>query len=358
MNNYLEVFSGKRVFVTGHNGFKGAWLTLLLVELGAEVVGYSLPDNRSNSTHFVSLGLSSKMRSVEGDTRDLSHLKQVISDFQPEFVFHLAAQPLVKESYINPVETCSTNIMGAVNLMESVRHCKSVRALIYVTTDKCYENKEWIWGYRESDAMGGHDPYSASKGAAEILFSAYARSFFASQKKMGAATVRAGNVIGGGDWSKDRIIPDCVRAFDNRAPIEIRSPYATRPWQHVLEPISGYMQLAAKLYSDPSEYSGAWNFGPSVQQVRTVQEVTETIISHMGFGEISCPETPPSEHEAQLLQLNCDKANLVLGWYPRWDVDKTLEATALWYKSYLAGDDTRLVSRKQLHEYFFELELS
>jgi CDP-glucose 4,6-dehydratase len=355
MRNLLQVFKGKRVFVTGHNGFKGAWLTLLLTELGAEVTGYSLPDNESNSMHFTLLDLSSRINSLSGDMRDFTSLNTAINNFRPEIVFHMAAQPLVKESYADPIGTYSTNVMGAVHLLEAVRQCESIRSLVYITTDKCYENKEWIWGYRESDQLGGHDPYSASKAAAEIVFSSHVRSFFHDKSEIGMATTRAGNVIGGGDWSENRIIPDCIRAFQDEKPIELRSPAATRPWQHVLEPISGYILLASRLLDDPKKYSGAWNFGPSVTQTRSVKEMAEKIVEHFGRGEIVFDPDKVHEHEAKLLQLNCDKAHLELQWAPRWDVEKTLKETALWYKSYLDGEEMAKVTRNQLYDYFNEL---
>jgi len=253
MNNtkkmFDDIYRNKKVLITGHTGFKGTWMSLLLKEMGAKVCGFSLaPESTPN--HFNLLNLESNIKHVVGDIRDLDALDRVMQDFQPEFVFHLAAQALVKESYVNPVSTFDTNIMGSVNLLEAVRKCDSVRSLVYITSDKCYENVEWIWGYRENDQLGGRDPYSASKGAAEIVFSAYARSFFSQRENLGAATTRAGNVIGGGDWAADRIIPDCIRAIQDGSPIKLRNPNATRPWQHVLEPISGYLTLGVKLYND------------------------------------------------------------------------------------------------------------
>lgn len=354
MREAFELFSGKRVFVTGHTGFKGTWLTLLLTEVGADVTGFALPPEPGPS-HFNMLGLQSKINHSIGDVRDASLLQDAMLQCQPEYVFHLAAQALVKKSYDDPSSTFGTNVMGSVNLLDAVRRCDSVRSLVYITSDKCYENVEWLWGYRENDRLGGHDPYSASKAAAEIVFSAYARSFFASRPGLGAATTRAGNVVGGGDWAADRIIPDCIRAIENNQPIQLRNPLATRPWQHVLEPISGYLLLAAQLRREPQRYAGAWNFGPSSAEVRTVQDVAGTVIEHLGRGRIEITGSLHQPHEAQLLQLNCDKAHQVLGWSPRWHVDKTLASTSQWYKMIMDGGDAESVSRAQLQDYFPEL---
>ena len=354
MRDALTSFSGKRVFITGHTGFKGSWLAFLLNELGAEVRGYALPPE-SERSHFELLNLETKIDHVVGDIRDASALRDAMKSFEPEYVFHLAAQALVKKSYADPVSTFSTNIMGSVHLLDAVRSCDSVRSLVYITSDKCYENVEWVWGYRENDRLGGHDPYSASKAAAELVFSTYARSFFASRPDLGAATTRAGNVIGGGDWAADRIIPDCMRAFEMDNPIQLRSPQATRPWQHVLEPISGYLLLANRLYRQPEKYAGSWNFGPPSSEVRTVQEVADSIVQHLGHGSVEVANLQQGHHEAQLLQLNCDKAHQLLGWYPRWHVDKTLAATALWYKAIMEDGDAESITRAQLKDYFPEL---
>lgn len=354
MSEYLSSFKNRRVMLTGHTGFKGSWLAFLFKEIGAEVLGYALPPVGENS-HFDLLELDKLIQHVEGDIRDAEKLKRTMNDFQPEFVFHLAAQALVRPSYENPVETLETNVMGSVNLLEAVRCTSSVRVLIYVTSDKCYENSEWIWGYRENDRLGGHDPYSASKAAAEIVFSAYSRSFFFDKLDFGAASTRAGNVIGGGDWAVDRIIPDCIRAINSDKPIYLRNPAATRPWQHVLEPISGYLLLAARLYEDPTGYAGAWNFGPSSSEVRTVLEVAEYIVNHYGCGSVISDAVEKKHHEAQLLQLNCDKSHQYLGWYPRWDVEHTLDMTTDWYKNVHGGANVCDVTRQQLHDYFPEL---
>jgi CDP-glucose 4,6-dehydratase len=322
--------------------------------MGAEVMGYALPPATAVN-HFELLKLEEKIRHVVGDICDAALLAGTLQDFQPEYVFHLAAQALVRPSYDDPVATFSTNVMGSVNVLDAVRKCESVRSLVFVTSDKCYENVEWIWGYRENDQLGGRDPYSASKAAAEIAFSSYARSFFETRPLLGAASTRAGNVIGGGDWAVDRIIPDCIRAIEAGEPVRLRNPLATRPWQHVLEPLSGYLVLAARLHEDPRRWGGAWNFGPSTNEVRTVKNVAEIIVGHMGKGCVEVVESQTQVHEARLLQLNCDKAHQLMGWYPRWHVEKTLEATALWYKKVLEGGDVELITRTQIYEFFSEL---
>lgn len=350
----VNFFRGKRVFVTGHTGFKGTWLTFLLRELGAEVMGFALPPEIGPS-HFDLLGMQNRLNHVVGDIRDASDLNAAVQSYQPEIVFHLAAQALVKKSYADAAPTFNTNVMGSVNLLAAVTQCKAVRSLVYVTSDKCYENLEWVWGYRENDRLGGHDPYSASKAAAEIVFSSYARSFFSNRPELGAATARAGNVIGGGDWAVDRIVPDCIRAIQKGGSIQLRNPNATRPWQHVLEPISGYLMLAAKLYEQPSHYAGSWNFGPSTCEVRTVHDVAESMVQTLGRGSIEIIGNQSDHHEARLLQLNCDKAHQDLGWQPRWKVEKTLIETAKWYKLILEGGDAETITRAQLKDFFPEL---
>ena len=349
--DFFAAYRGRRVMVTGHTGFKGSWLAFLLHEIGADVLGYALPPAYADS-HFEKLDLARSIRHVEGDVRDGAQLASVMSEYQPEFVFHLAAQAMVRTSYADPKTTFDTNIGGSVNLLEAVRVCASVRALVYITSDKAYENVEWLWGYRENDRLGGHDPYSASKAAAEIVFSSYARSFFAQRPELGAASARAGNVIGGGDWAVDRIVPDCVRALKAAQPVVLRNPGATRPWQHVLEPLSGYLLLGARLDAAPAEFCGAWNFGPAAGDVRTVRDVAERIVAQFGRGSIEVATMPGNQHEARLLQLNCDKACQLLGWRPRWDFETTVNATARWYREVLAGADTASVSRSQLREYF------
>lgn len=347
-------FQNKKVFITGHTGFKGTWLAFLLNEIGANVMGFALPPATAVN-HFDLLELNKKIKHVVGDIRDASILANTLNEFQPEFVFHLAAQALVRPSYDDPVTTFETNVMGSVNLLDAVRQCKSVRSLVCITSDKCYENVEWIWGYRENDQLGGRDPYSASKAAAEIVFSSYARSFFDQSPSLGVATSRAGNVIGGGDWARDRIVPDCIRAIEAGEPIRLRNPRATRPWQHVLEPLAGYLLLATRLYEAPQRWGGPWNFGPSTHEVLTVQNVAEVIIGHLGKGCIEIVESKMEVHEACLLQLNCDKAHQLLDWYPRWHAEQALEATALWYKTIMNGGSAEQITRAQYHAFFPEL---
>ena len=356
MNSIINSFKGKRVFITGHTGFKGSWLTFLLTEIGADVMGFSLPPDiaATNPSHFEMLQIEKKIKHVVGDIRDRESINNAIQSFQPEFVFHLAAQALVKRSYLDPLETFSTNVMGSVNLLDSIRKCDSVCSLVYITSDKCYENVEWIWGYRENDRLGGYDPYSASKGAAELVFSSYLNSFFSSRPTLGAASARAGNVIGGGDWALDRIIPDCIRAIQRNEIIQIRNPLATRPWQHVLEPLSGYIILAERLRNDPKKFSGSWNFGPSSDEVRTVNEVANTIVKHIGKGKVEITDSNQQHHEAMLLQLNCDKAHQFLNWRPRWHVEETLKITAEWYKTIINGGDAETITRLQIRKYFNE----
>jgi CDP-glucose 4,6-dehydratase len=354
MGEILSSYKGKKVFITGHTGFKGSWLTFLLTELGADVRGYSLAiDTKPN--HFELLKLENKIDHVIGDITDLGCLESALIEYQPDIVFHLAAQAIVKDSYVNPVETFNTNIMGSVNILNSVKKCDSVKSLVFITSDKCYENSEWVWGYRENDQMGGHDPYSASKGAAELIFSAYFRSFFANRRDFGAATARAGNVIGGGDWAENRIIPDCIRAIERNVSIKLRNPKATRPWQHVLEPINGYIMLGSLLYSNPIKYSGSWNFGPSTSEVLTVNQVAKDIVKHIEKGSIEFEKSNEHQHEANLLQLNCDKAKQILGWSPRWNSKKTIFETAKWYKVYLNNGDIESATKLQIYDFYKEL---
>jgi CDP-glucose 4,6-dehydratase len=351
MRDALQSFLGKRILITGHTGFKGSWLAFLLAELGADILGFAQAPE-SVSSHFNLLKLQNKIKHVIGDIRNEEVLKDTVKSFQPEYVFHLAAQALVKRSYQDPVETFDTNVIGSVHLLDAIRQCDSVRSLVYITSDKCYENVEWVWGYRENDRLGGYDPYSASKAAAEIVFSAYSRSYFSARANLGVASARAGNVIGGGDWAADRIVPDCIRAIEAGNSIQLRHPHSTRPWQHVLEPLSGYLLLAACLYEEPKKYGGSWNFGPSATQVRSVQEVAESIVQCFGRGHIEINDSMQPHHEAKLLQLNCDKVHQLLGWFPRWSVDKTLAVTAQWYKAVLSGESVATMTRCQIDDYF------
>ena len=351
MKDRCRIFEGKRVLVTGDTGFKGSWLAYWLNYLGADVFGYSLPPEHSYD-HYALLDLGRTISHRDGDIRDLPLLRAYMKDARPEIVFHLAAQPLVRRSYADPKTTFDTNIGGSVNIMEAVRDAPSVRALVMITSDKCYKNKEWCWGYRENDELGGKDPYSASKAAAELVFSGYQHSFFAGRENFGAATVRAGNVIGGGDWSEDRIVPDCIRALRRGEPIRLRNPGATRPWQHVLEPLSGYLLAARSLYEDPERFGGSsWNFGPASTGMQSVRDVAEEIIAVWGSGEILVTKKASDPPEAGLLHLSIDKARSELGWSPRWDFRTTVEKTAGWYKAVHAGKKAEAMTRQQITEY-------
>lgn len=350
INKYTALFSGKRVFLTGDTGFKGSWLAFWLKELGADVVGYALPPKRKHD-HFNLLQLDQLIHHVNGDIRDLSQLSRVVNEFQPEIFFHLAAQPLVRYSYDDPKTTIDTNVGGSTNVLEIVRNSTSLKSLVYVTSDKCYKNNEWIWGYRETDTLGGHDPYSASKAAAEIIFDAYSKSYFDKKPNFAAASVRAGNVIGGSDWSEDRIVPDCIRCLTEKKSVILRNPHATRPWQHVMEPLSGYLLLASRLYQEGKKYGGAWNFGPGSKSIRTVYELTQRIIHCWENGEIEVQPQADAPHEAGLLQLNCDKAFNMLGWAPRWGFDRSIQETVLWYKNQLTTQDVRALTRTQIRSY-------
>jgi len=345
-----EVFAGKRVLVTGHTGFKGSWLALWLKELGADVSGIALAPEYEGS-HFELLGLDREIRHTIGDIRDLDALARAAQDVQPDIVFHLAAQALVRRSYDDPKTTFDTNVGGSVSVLEVVRHCDSVQALVIITSDKAYLNKEWPWGYRENDELGGHDPYSASKAGAEMACMAYRHAFFERRHELGVATTRAGNVIGGGDWADDRIIPDCMRALRDGRPIKLRHPIATRPWQHVLDPLNGYLQLAAALLREPKRYSGSWNFGPELEKSLNVREVAEHAVSLWGSGHVEeSPETDaPFEH--RLLQLSIDKAKLDLGWRPRWSSVAAIEQTVDWYRRVNAGETAATVSVSQIQAF-------
>jgi CDP-glucose 4,6-dehydratase len=347
----LSALRGKRVLVTGHTGFKGSWLCVALKELGADVTGYALPPEGADS-HFELLELEKSIRHVIGDIRDGGKLQTVFDDARPEIVFHLAAQALVRRSYDEPKLTFDTNVAGSVNVLEAVRNTPSVKSFVYITSDKCYRNREWEWGYRENDELGGRDPYSASKAAAELVFSAYQDSFFKQRETLGASSVRAGNVIGGGDWALDRIVPDCIRSLGEDRPIVLRSPESTRPWQHVLEPLSGYMLLAARLYDSAKKYSGAWNFGPRSSDIRTVKDLANNIIVQWGSGCIEIDKSGAIFHEARLLHLNCDKAHQLLGWYPLWNFERTVMETVRWYLEIRAGTPASVITRRQINEYF------
>jgi CDP-glucose 4,6-dehydratase len=350
VNTDYGIFKNKKVLVTGDTGFKGSWLAYWLHHLGAKVFGFALPPERDYD-HYAALGLEKLIHHKDGDVREFTQVQNFIKKIQPEFVFHLAAQPLVRKSYNEPKLTFDTNVGGSINILEAVRLTPSVKVLIAITSDKCYKNKEWCWGYRENDELGGKDPYSASKAAAEIVYSAYQDSFFNDRPQFGSASVRAGNVIGGGDWSTDRIVPDCIRALENNKPIELRNPSATRPWQHVLEPLSGYLLLASRMYEKPKQFGGPYNFGPESREMHTVNDIANELISVWGAGKIKITKKDSDPPEAGLLHLNCDKAHHDLGWYPRWNFTRTVEQTAKWYKSVKEGENAESITRQQIIEY-------
>ena len=351
----IENLKGKSVVVTGDTGFKGSWLSLWLHLAGAKVSGFALPAENSQ-THFSQLGLEKIIRHQDGDVRDAAALKKFINESEPEIVFHLAAQALVRRSYADPKTTYDTNIGGAINLMEAVRSTPSIRSLIFVTSDKCYKNKEVTHGYRETDELGGRDPYSASKAAAELVFSSFFESFLADRANFGAATVRAGNVIGGGDWAQDRIVPDCIRALKTSQPIVLRYPDATRPWQHVLEPLSGYIQLADFLLKEPSRFNGAWNFGPAESDKFSVLDVAKSAVTIWGSGEVKVDQATPKVHEAGLLHLNCEKAQTQMNWSPQWDFEETMFQTVSWYLKTFNKASVRETSESQLAKYMEKLK--
>jgi CDP-glucose 4,6-dehydratase len=347
MKQFCDVYRGKRVLVTGHTGFKGSWLSLWLEQLGAEVVGISLAP-KSNPNHWDLLNLESTVHHHVLDIRQAAEVANVFKATQPEVVFHLAAQPLVRRSYCNPLDTWSTNVMGTANVLEASRQTSSVRAILAVTSDKCYENKEWAWGYRETDRLGGHDPYSASKAGSELVAASYRRAFFHDESAPLLATARAGNVIGGGDWSEDRLIPDMVRAIATKQSLEIRFPNARRPWQHVFESLSGYLMLGQNLIEGNKDFEGAWNFGPNQNGNLAVVEVLKKF--HVHWPEMQWHQTSASQpHEPILLFLESTKANSQLGWQPVWDLETTLEKTADWYRSFLESKTP--ISTKQLAQY-------
>ncbi len=347
MKQFGDIYKGKRVVVTGHTGFKGSWLSLWLSHLGAEVVGISLaPEAQPN--HWDLLHFDNKVEHRELDIRNANDLSRVMQAVKPEVVFHMAAQSLVRRSYRDPLTTWSTNVMGTVNLLESCRQINCVRAILVVTTDKCYENQEWEWGYRENDRLGGHDPYSASKAGAELVAASYRSAFFNSDVTPLLATARAGNVIGGGDWSEDRLVPDLVRSIATEQSLEIRSPNSTRPWQHVLESVSGYLNLGQKLIEGDRRFEGAWNFGPEKSGNRKVSEVLNKLNAH--WTEVKWHiAKEPQKHEANLLYIDSSKSNYQLGWMPVWDLDKTLLKTSDWYKAYLKSNS--VITKLQLKEY-------
>jgi len=347
---HSDFWKGKKVFITGHTGFKGGWLTLWLHQMGAKVYGYSLPAPSSPS-FFDAVKLSELCDHKIGDIRDYSHMKSALEASQAEIVFHMAAQPLVRRSYRDPIETYSTNVMGTVNLLEAVRNTTSVKACVIITTDKCYENNEWVWGYREDDRLGGHDPYSNSKACSELVTAAYIKSFFKDSSTTGVASARAGNVIGGGDFAEDRLIPDIYRAISEKNELRIRYPESTRPWQHVLVPLSGYLKLAEELFREPKKFTDSFNFGPLDEDCISVGSIIEKMSHHWGYHLPVILESGQKYHEAKFLKLDISKASFNLKWFPAWNVEETTEKTAKWYKSFINGEDVRFLSMSQIREF-------
>jgi CDP-glucose 4,6-dehydratase len=356
-------WQGRRVFLTGHTGFKGGWLALWLQHLGAEVAGYALEPHTTPSL-FARANVAQGMASFIGNLNDLPRLKSALADHKPEIVFHLAAQSLVRASYQNPIATYETNVLGTARVLEAVRSCDSVRAVVVVTTDKCYENREWLWPYRENDALGGHDPYSNSKACAELVTSAYRNSFFPparyAEHGVAIATARAGNVIGGGDWSADRLIADIVRAFETGETLQIRNPRATRPWQHVLEPLRGYLTLAEKLHEQGPKFSGAWNFGPHYDDARAVEWIVEHLASRWTAHDGKPPtweiDRGPHPHEAQMLKLDWTKAAHDLDWHPVLSLPEALDFTLDWYQCVQRGENAREKCINQISAYRLKVQ--
>ncbi|MDA9994730.1 CDP-glucose 4,6-dehydratase [Planktomarina temperata] len=350
MNSISPSFwHSKKVLVTGHTGFKGSWLSLWLQTMGADLCGIALPPPTEPSL-FAQAKVADGMRHQLADVRDFEKIEKIFQSFQPDIVLHLAAQPLVRESYKAPIETYSTNVMGTVHVLEASRRTKSVRAVINVTTDKCYENREWVWGYRENEPIGGHDPYSSSKGCSELVSAAYRKSFF-EDAEIQVATARAGNVIGGGDWARDRLIPDIIKSIQENIPTKIRNPNAIRPWQHVLEPLSGYLLLAEGLYNKKDGMSGAWNFGPRDEDAQNVQWVANELSKKMGQSPIFLPDPKNHPHEANFLKLDISKAKNKLGWEPRWSLNTALDRIVDWNRSLNQKEDIRKKSVSQILEY-------
>ncbi|WP_426091855.1 CDP-glucose 4,6-dehydratase [Flavobacterium sp. DSR3-2] len=343
-------WKGKKVFLTGHTGFKGSWLSLWLQSMGAVVKGYSLAPP-TNPSLFVEADVAATMESQMGDIRDLEMLRKSMLDFNPDVLIHMAAQPLVRLSYIEPVDTYTTNVIGTVNVLEAARNCPNLKAIVSVTTDKCYENKEWAWGYREDEPMGGHDPYSSSKGCAELVTAAYRNSFFNTKDSAALATARAGNVIGGGDWADDRLIPDILKAFEKSEAVVVRNPLSTRPWQHVLEPLSGYLVLAENLYINGHDHAEAWNFGPKDEDCRSVNWILDKMVSNWGAGASWQLDKNNNPHEAGFLKLDCSKAKQRLNWESQWNLEFTLKSIVNWHKAWMNKEDLKKECLKEIDLY-------
>lgn len=353
-NTILEVFKNKRILVTGHTGFKGAWLCLLLDKIGADVYGYALTPPTNPSLYEVA-NVEDHVTSYIGNVQDFSHFSKVIEEVQPDAIIHMAAQALVRESYLNPHETYLTNVIGTVNLLEAIRKVSSVKAVVNVTTDKCYKNNEWDWGYRETDEIEGYDPYSNSKGCSELVTSSFRNSFFNEntydQHGVAIASARAGNVIGGGDWAKDRLIPDFIRAISHGEKIVLRNPKAIRPWQHVLEPLTGYLYLLSKLLTDGAKFGGGWNFGPNESEVKNVEWIVYNMCRFWGKEAVMEIKRDPNLHESKHLKLDCSKAISRLGWHQKWDIEKTLKSITDWHKAFSESRDMKLVCFDQIDDF-------
>lgn len=341
---------GRKVFLSGHTGFKGAWLSLWLQDCGAVLKGYALAPNTQPNL-YDEAGVATGMESVIGDVRDLDGLVACLRSFSPEVVIHMAAQPLVRESYENPVDTYSTNVMGTVNILEAARNVESIKAIVNVTTDKCYDNKEWIWGYREDEPMGGRDPYSSSKGCSELVTSAYRSSFFEGASSASVASARAGNVVGGGDWARDRLVPDILKSFERKEPVSIRSPRATRPWQHVLEPLSGYLSLAEQLFKFGDDFAEAWNFGPVDADVKSVGYVTDYMATLWGEEAHSELDIQKHVHEASSLKLDISKSLSRLDWEPKWRLENALDSIVAWHKGWLSGECPKELCQNEIKNF-------
>jgi CDP-glucose 4,6-dehydratase len=347
----IEFWKNKKVFITGHTGFKGSWLSLWLQTLGANVKGFSL-EPPTNPSLFEVAKIAENMISQIGDIRNIDLLKESMISFNPDIIIHLAAQPLVRISYVSPLATYETNVMGTANVLESSRYCNNLKAIVSITTDKCYENREWVWGYREEDAMGGFDPYSSSKGCAELVSAAYRKSFFNSLDAASLATARAGNVIGGGDWATDRLIPDILKSIDNKQTIVIRNPNSIRPWQHVLEPLSGYLILAENLFLQGKKFAQAWNFGPNDYDCKPVSVIVDGLLGFFEHTDKWKLDENYNTHEAQFLKLDCSKAKYLLGWEPKWNLDETLKRIAEWHIKFKEGkSDMQSFTIKEINEY-------
>lgn len=356
-----KFWKDKKVILTGHTGFKGSWLSLWLQSLEAQVIGYSLPPP-SKPSLFEVADVGKGMNSIKGDVRDFNNLRAVVNKHRPEILIHMAAQSLVRYSYMNPLETYGTNVMGTVNVLEVVRNSDFIRAAVIVTSDKCYENKEWVWGYRENDPMGGHDPYSSSKGCAELITSAYRNSYFLnegqSNQGISVASVRAGNVIGGGDWSMDRLIPDIMNAIMKKRSVVIRNPHAIRPWQYVLEPLRGYLMLAEALWSDVAKYSGSWNFGSNDEDSREVSWIADYITHLWGKDAKWELDSGVHPHETRYLKLDCSKAKNKLRWFPRLDLSTALKWIVQWYRMYNKKGDMRMYTMEEISRYEEQIGMS